>query len=90
MQFRRIIKEQIMIIKNAAVYNNGKFRQMDLTLNVGNAGVGSNFNNAYVFPAFCDVHVHFREPGFFIKKRSKAARLRRRTGDIPMSAPCRI
>ena len=39
MQFRRIIKEQIMIFKNAAVYNNGKFRQMDLTLNVGNAAL---------------------------------------------------
>ena len=64
-----------MIFKNAAVYNNGKFRRMDLTLNVGNAGVGLNFNNAYVFPAFCDVHVHFREPGFFYKETIKSGSL---------------
>ena len=23
----------------------------------------------FIFPGFCDLHVHFREPGFFIKKR---------------------
>ena len=35
------------------------------------------FNNYVIFPGFCDVHVHFREPGFFYKETiesgSKAA-----------------
>ena len=26
------------------------------------------FNNYVIFPGFCDVHVHFREPGFFYKE----------------------
>ena len=26
------------------------------------------FDNVAVFPGFCDVHVHFREPGFFYKE----------------------
>ncbi len=26
------------------------------------------FNNCFIFPAFCDVHVHLREPGFFYKE----------------------
>ena len=28
----------------------------------------SKFNNCVVFPGFCDVHVHFREPGFSYKE----------------------
>ena len=34
------------------------------------AGVFSRFNSSeYVaFPGFCDVHVHFREPGFSYKE----------------------
>ncbi len=28
----------------------------------------SNFNSVAVFPGFCDVHVHFREPGFSYKE----------------------
>ncbi len=31
-------------------------------------GIISNFNNCFVFPAFCDVHVHLREPGFSYKE----------------------
>ena len=28
-----------------------------------------------VFPGFCDVHVHFREPGFSYKERSEERRV---------------
>ena len=31
-------------------------------------GIVSNLNNCFVFPAFCDVHVHLREPGFSYKE----------------------
>lgn len=58
--------------KNAHIYNNGVFETKDFTaeLNDTDPSVGSlsAFKNIYVFPAFCDVHVHFREPGFFYKE----------------------
>ena len=34
----------------------------------GNDGLDLFFNNCYIFPTFCDVHVHLREPGFFYKE----------------------
>ena len=38
-----------------------------------NSGLGlSAFNNIAVFPGFCDVHVHFREPGFSYKETIKS------------------
>ena len=64
-----------MKIKNAFVFKNGQIVRGDYELSVGNAGFLSNFNNIYVFPAFCDVHVHFREPGFFYKETIKTGSL---------------
>lgn len=64
-----------MIIRNAFVYKNGKINRMDYELSVGNVGFLSDFNNVYIFPAFCDVHVHFREPGFFYKETIKTGSL---------------
>ena len=65
--------------KNAHIYNNGGFEIKDFTvaLNDTDLSVGSlsDFNNIYVFPAFCDVHVHFREPGFFYKETIKTGSL---------------
>ena len=65
--------------KNAHIYNNGGFEIKDFTvaLNYTDLSVGSlsAFNNIYVFPAFCDVHVHFREPGFFYKETIKTGSL---------------
>ena len=54
----------------------------DFCISVSNflacSGVGvSNFSDCVIFPGFCDVHVHFREPGFSYKETmitgSKAA-----------------
>jgi len=36
-----------------------------------NEGDFSEHNNLFVFPGFCDVHVHFREPGFSYKETIK-------------------
>lgn len=33
------------------------------------------FNNYVIFPGFCDVHVHFREPGFFYKETIESGSL---------------
>ena len=43
-----------------------------------------------VFPGFCDVHVHFREPGFSYKETVAAAPPPRPMGATPPCAPCRI
>lgn len=65
--------------KNAHIYNNGGFEIKDFTvaLNDTDLSVGSlsAFNNICVFPTFCDVHVHFREPGFFYKETIKTGSL---------------
>ncbi len=61
------------IIKNAKVYENGTFVSKDFPLDI--SGSVSNFNNLFVFPAFCDVHVHLREPGFSYKETIKSGTL---------------
>ena len=44
-----------------------------------------------LLPGFCDVHVHFREPGYSYKEASSARGRRRRHAAVtPPSAPCRI
>lgn len=65
-----------MIIKNAEVYRNHAFTSEELFLGVDDINadrvfVNDSDNNVYVFPAFCDVHVHFREPGFSYKETIK-------------------
>lgn len=65
--------------KNAHIYNNGAFEIKDFTAKLNDtdpsAGSLSAFDNIYVFPAFCDVHVHFREPGFFYKETIRTGSL---------------
>lgn len=58
-----------MELKNAHIYKDGAFTKKDFFIS---AGGDRYFNNCYVFPAFCDVHVHFREPGFFYKETVKS------------------
>ena len=58
------------VIKNAIVYENGKFIIKDFSANLGITV--SDFDNLFVFPAFCDVHVHLREPGFSYKETIKS------------------
>lgn len=64
-------------LAKAKVYKDGSFHSGDYsfctdsiaiptTENMG--GIVSEFNNLFVFPAFCDVHVHLREPGFSYKE----------------------
>ena len=65
--------------KNAHIYNNGGFEIKDFTVKLNDtdlsAGSLSAFNNICIFPTFCDVHVHFREPGFFYKETIKSGSL---------------
>jgi dihydroorotase len=55
---------------NCQKYKNECFQPMisDEIIIDGVSGGISAFNNCFIFPAFCDVHVHLREPGFFYKE----------------------
>lgn len=65
--------------KNARIYNNGGFEIKDFAVALNDtdlsAGSLSAFNNICIFPTFCDVHVHFREPGFFYKETIRTGSL---------------
>ena len=69
-----------MYFKNALMYKDGVFISTDATfdgasLNIVDHGIVDTdivdfrvFNNCYILPGFCDVHVHFREPGYLYKE----------------------
>ena len=64
---------------NAHIYNSGSFISQEFSLNgisVPQGAIADTnliFNDeVFVFPAFCDVHVHLREPGFFYKETIKS------------------
>lgn len=70
------------ILKNAMVYDNGKFITKDITVPCGESklpltqgGTISDFSKVHIFPGFCDVHVHLREPGFSYKETIKSGSL---------------
>lgn len=74
------------ILKNATVYNNGKFHRLDISLKDGvivsvspflsdENSVELDFTDKYIFPGFVDVHVHLREPGFIYKETVKSGTL---------------
>ena len=64
------------LFKNANVYTHGEFKKHDVllddaTLSIFTGDVSRDipvFDNIAIFPGFCDVHVHFREPGFSYKE----------------------
>ncbi len=65
------------VLKNVHNFKDGAFKIGDYSLNISDSfplspyfdgGIVSKFNNLFIFPAFCDVHVHLREPGFSYKE----------------------
>ncbi|MBQ7387306.1 MAG: dihydroorotase [Clostridia bacterium] len=66
------------LFRNAAVYENGMFKRLDMCYDgvtlaevkgdLSALDFSSVFNNVAIFPGFCDVHVHLREPGFSYKE----------------------
>ena len=65
-----------VLFRNAAIYDEGVMKRADMLLSDaslsvfdGNTTEGiSIFENVAILPGFCDVHVHFREPGFSYKE----------------------
>ena len=65
------------LFRNANVYSSGEFKKQDMLLDGATLSVFTGdvsridlpvFDNIAIFPGFCDVHVHFREPGFSYKE----------------------
>ena len=69
------------LFRGALVYDNGTMKKLDmyfdgksLTPYIGDVFSFDNssvFDNTVIFPGFCDVHVHLREPGFSYKETIK-------------------
>ncbi|MBR7133550.1 MAG: dihydroorotase [Clostridia bacterium] len=66
-----------LTLKNINFFEQGAIKKGDFSFELNSpvvpffsdrGGLVSNFNNCFVFPAFCDVHVHLREPGFSYKE----------------------
>jgi len=64
-------------LKDIMLYKNGAFQSGDFSFEIKDPSdtafpfsgpIVSNLNKCFVFPAFCDVHVHLREPGFSYKE----------------------
>ncbi len=73
-----------LTLKNVNYFKDGAFHFGDYFLNISDSspslpkadgGIVSNFNNLFILPAFCDVHVHLREPGFSYKETIKTGTL---------------
>ncbi len=64
-------KEQQMqiVFENCQKYKYGTFERTDESTVISDGGSASiSISDSVIFPAFCDVHVHLREPGFFYKE----------------------
>ena len=60
-------------LKNCLEYKSGTFKKTDERQIVSDgSGAAISISDSIVFPAFCDVHVHLREPGFFYKETIKS------------------
>lgn len=53
----------------------GSFRADVLSEKLSDDLIFNSTNEIFLFPAFCDVHVHLREPGFFYKESIKTGTL---------------
>ncbi len=72
------------VFKDASIYENGKMVSGNAILKgetlcvktdaMSGGDSVSEFNNVIILPGFCDVHVHFREPGFSYKETIETGR----------------
>lgn len=57
------------LYKDGALTDNGSFEISDVTnMNDCDGKRVIELDNSFILPSFCDVHVHFREPGFGYKE----------------------
>ena len=68
----------MVLFRSANVYDNGVMKKQSMLFDgavlsafdgdESSMEFSSVFDNVVIFPGFCDVHVHFREPGFSYKE----------------------
>ncbi len=58
-------------LTNCKMYKDGKIVAAPAMMDVLANGDAVSFSNCLILPTFCDVHVHFREPGFLYKETTK-------------------
>ena len=72
------------VFKNAMVYGSGEMKMQNMLFDGATLSVFSGdvfpvdaevIDNTVIFPGFCDVHVHFREPGFSYKETMETGSL---------------
>ena len=70
------------LLKNAKIYENGAMLTKDMLLDGADLFAFSAMTedteiieNCVIFPGFCDVHVHLREPGFSYKETMESGTL---------------
>ena len=60
------------VLKKAHVFSDGQFIMGDSSFQTevpfSLSDALTDASSLYIFPGFCDVHVHFREPGFSYKE----------------------
>ena len=70
-----------VVFRGAKVYENGEVRKCDMLLTDSSFSAfcgeaipsdATVIDNTAILPGFCDVHVHFREPGFSYKETIKS------------------
>ena len=91
------------IFRGAQFYENGKIKKQDMffdghTISLFTGEVFPSdalvIDNTVIVPGFCDVHVHFREPGFSYKETMKSGSLSAAAGGytavmtMPNLKPC--
>ena len=72
-----------VLFRNARIYDEGVMKTCDMLLSDASLSVFSGdttegisiFENVAILPGFCDVHVHFREPGFSYKETMESGSL---------------
>lgn len=58
-----------IVFQNCLKYKDGSFVRTDENTVISDGGSAFvSISDSVIFPAFCDVHVHLREPGFFYKE----------------------
>ena len=60
--------KQNQLMKQDAIFEGGMLRFSDSHTIPVSADTMPVYSNCLIFPGFCDVHVHFREPGFSYKE----------------------
>jgi len=81
-----------IVLKNAKIYQDGKFLVRNVLLHTDQADLGAVFqadeiDHCLILPGFADVHVHLREPGFSYKETIRTGTMAAARGGYTVVCP---